>query len=253
MSQVRTLAGRACLVAGGRFAPDRRLGPAPVMLLPIRAQNAVEAGLRRGISPLIRQFRHDPAGRRAGKLLRITGFQHRRAFGGARLVGWFRARREGPSIGVKLAALRPAAQGAVADVHPGAGLGAPRAGGDGRFDRQRGGSAMRVADYASSSGASDRPPGRLILRCRTASHSSPDRVSVFSGHRQRCGFGQGAVYAGKLAFIRRANNPPDCLLTLLIPRSASSFPSLPGASWPCWRIFKVRPGHSPARRPCAMP
>ena len=45
------LAGRTGLIAGGRFAPHRRLGPAPVMLLSICAQDAVEAGLRRQIPP----------------------------------------------------------------------------------------------------------------------------------------------------------------------------------------------------------
>jgi len=41
-------------------------------------------------------------------------------------------------IGVKLAVFRPAPQSAIADVQLGAGLGAPRAGGDGVVDQQRG-------------------------------------------------------------------------------------------------------------------
>jgi len=96
--------------------------------------------------------------------------QHRRAFGSAQLVRGFRARREGPLIGVKLPVFCPAPQGAIADFQLGAGLGAPRAGGDGLFDQQRSGLAMWGADHASSFGASDRPPDGLILRRRTASH-----------------------------------------------------------------------------------
>ena len=58
---------------------------------------------------------------------------------------------DGALIGVSLAIFRPAPQGAVADLQPGAGFGAARAGGDGLFDQQPGGLAMWGADHASSS------------------------------------------------------------------------------------------------------
>ena len=63
------LAGRTRLVAGWWFAPDRRLGPAAMLLLPIAAQDAVEAGFRGQITPLIGQFWHDLAWLKAGKFL----------------------------------------------------------------------------------------------------------------------------------------------------------------------------------------
>lgn len=63
------LVGCACLVAGGQFAPHRRLGPPLVMQLPIGAQGAVEAGLCGQIPHLVGQFRDDLAWRKAGKFL----------------------------------------------------------------------------------------------------------------------------------------------------------------------------------------
>ena len=88
------LAGRTGLVVGVRFAPDWELGSAKVMLLTIRAQDTAEAGLGCQTPPLISQFWHDLAWWQAAKFLWITGFQHRRAFGSAQLVGGFRARRK---------------------------------------------------------------------------------------------------------------------------------------------------------------
>ena len=55
------LARARCLVAGWRLARDGRPCPATVMLLPMTAQNAVEAGFRCQIHALIGQFRHDLA------------------------------------------------------------------------------------------------------------------------------------------------------------------------------------------------
>jgi hypothetical protein len=53
------LAGPTGLLAGWVFAPDRRLGPASVMLLSICAQDAIKAGLGCKISSLISQFGDD--------------------------------------------------------------------------------------------------------------------------------------------------------------------------------------------------
>ena len=50
------LTGCAGLIAGGLLAPDRRLGPAPVILHPLSAQDAVKAEFRGQIAPLIGQF-----------------------------------------------------------------------------------------------------------------------------------------------------------------------------------------------------
>jgi len=96
--------------------------------------------------------------------------QHRRAFGSAQLVRGFRARHEGPLIGVKLAVFRPAPQSAIADLQLEAGFGTPRASGDGVVDQNNCGLAIWGADHASSFGASDCAPDGLILRRRTASH-----------------------------------------------------------------------------------
>ena len=66
------LTGRASLIACGRFAPDRRLGTPPMLLLPVRTQNTVKAGFRGQIAPPIGQFRHNLAWGKARELLRIT-------------------------------------------------------------------------------------------------------------------------------------------------------------------------------------
>ena len=121
------------------------------MLLPIRAQDAVEAGFRCEIPSLIGQSRHDLAWRQTGKFLRITDFQDGRAFSRAQLVGRLRAQHERPLIRVDLTASCPAPQGPIADLQLGTGLGAPRAGGDGIIDQSNCGLAMWGADHASSS------------------------------------------------------------------------------------------------------
>jgi len=55
-------------IARGWFAPNWRLGPAPMMMLPMRAQNTVEARLGCQMPPLIGHFGHDLGRRKAGKL-----------------------------------------------------------------------------------------------------------------------------------------------------------------------------------------
>jgi len=63
------LTWRTGLIAGRWFTPDRGLGSATVMLLTIRAQDAVEAGLGCQIQPLIGQLRHDLAWWQTAKFL----------------------------------------------------------------------------------------------------------------------------------------------------------------------------------------
>ena len=162
-------------------------------------RHAVKAGLGCKIPPLIGQFRHDLAWWQATEFRRITGFQHRRAFSRAQLVGGSRARHEEAQIRLNLPVFCPAPQGAVADLQRGASLGTPRAGGDGVVDQNNCGLAMWGADPASSFGASDRPPDDLILRYRTASHP-PDRRGLFSQNQKRCGFGHGTVLARQFPF-----------------------------------------------------
>jgi len=62
------------------------LCPATVLLLAVCAQDAVEAGFRGQILPLIGQFRHNLARREAGKFLAITDRQNGGAFFCAELV-----------------------------------------------------------------------------------------------------------------------------------------------------------------------
>ena len=61
-------AGPTGLVTGWGLAPDRRFGPTLVVLLTICPQDAIEAGFRCQIPPLIGQFGDDLAWRKAGKL-----------------------------------------------------------------------------------------------------------------------------------------------------------------------------------------
>src|SRR5918912_2989894 len=70
------LAGAAGAVAGRRLATRRRLGPTAMVLLLFRPQDAVEAGLRGEIAALIREARHDLAGRQALEGLAVADIQH---------------------------------------------------------------------------------------------------------------------------------------------------------------------------------
>ena len=113
-----------------------------MMLLPIHAQDAVKAGFRGRILPLIGQFRHEPAGRQAGKFRAITDAWNRSAFVLAELVARLRPLGQGTPVSVNLTAFGPAPQGAFADLHLGTGFGTARASGDGLCDQQGGSLAM---------------------------------------------------------------------------------------------------------------
>ena len=79
------------------------------MLLPLRAQDAVKAGFRGQILPLIGQFRNNLAGRKAGKLLAIADRQNGGAFFCAKFVARLWALDQGALVSLNLTALRPAA------------------------------------------------------------------------------------------------------------------------------------------------
>ena len=74
------LAGAAGAVAGRRLATHRRLGPAAMVLLLFRPQDAVEAGLRGEIAALVCEAGHDLAGRQALEGLAVADIQHGPAF-----------------------------------------------------------------------------------------------------------------------------------------------------------------------------
>lgn len=101
------IAGRTYFVAGRWLAPNRRLSPATVMLLTIRTQNALKAGLGCKIPHLIGQIWDNLAGRKAGKFLRITGFQHSCAFCRAKLISGFLTRHEGAQIRLHMSVFLP--------------------------------------------------------------------------------------------------------------------------------------------------
>ena len=85
-----------------------------MLLLPLCAQDAVKAGVRGQISALIgqsgigqsgiSQFRHDPAGRQAGKFRRITEAWNGGAFVVAELVRRLWPLNQGTPVGVNLIA-----------------------------------------------------------------------------------------------------------------------------------------------------
>ena len=136
--------------------------------LPIRAQNAVAAGLRRQILALTGQFRQGGrlAGRLAGALRGIAIAWNGGAFICAELVvrRWPVDHR--PLVRANLAALRPSAQGPITDAQLGAGFGSACTSADGLFDQNNGGLAIWGADPASSS-----PPwitDAFFLRTRSA-------------------------------------------------------------------------------------
>src|SRR6478672_9987274 len=74
------LAGAAGAVAGRRWATRWRLGPAAMVLLLFRPQDAVEAGLGRDIAALVCEAGHDLAGRQALEGLAVADIQHGPAF-----------------------------------------------------------------------------------------------------------------------------------------------------------------------------
>ena len=82
------LTRRAGFVTGRRLAPDGRIGPATVMLLPLCAQDAVKAGFRGQIVPLIGQSGNDLAWRQAGKFRKITDAWNGGAFLAERSQSW---------------------------------------------------------------------------------------------------------------------------------------------------------------------
>src|SRR3954468_4247304 len=132
------LAGAAGAVAGRRFATHRRLGPAAMVLLLCRPQDAVEAGLRGEIAALVRQAGHDLAGRQALEGLAVADLQHGLAFRlGQRVAGCWPSRRREASLGRAVPG-SPAPTGAGVDPELCAGRGAPRAGRLGLLDQRNG-------------------------------------------------------------------------------------------------------------------
>src|SRR5512134_3633585 len=109
------LTGPGGAIARGRLTGHGRLGAATMMLLTLRAQNAVEAGLRGEVAALIRKTRDDLAWRQAREFLGMTHIQN----GLALLVRQFVARRRTgrlrPLIGPYNALDRPAAIGSFTD------------------------------------------------------------------------------------------------------------------------------------------
>src|SRR3954454_11620145 len=144
------LAGAAGAVAGRRFATHRRLGPAAMVLLLCRPQDAVEAGLGRDIAALVRQAGHDLAGRQALEGLAVADLQHGPALRRRqRVAGCWPSRRRAAILWRAVPGL-PAPTGAGVDPELCAGRGAARAGGLGLVDQRDGVLAIWGADHASS-------------------------------------------------------------------------------------------------------
>jgi hypothetical protein len=95
-----------------------------MLLLAVRAQDAVKAGFRGQISPLIGQFRNNLAGWEAGKFLAIADCQNGGAFFCAKLVARLWTLDQGALVSLNLTAPGPAAQCPYADFYLGAGFGA---------------------------------------------------------------------------------------------------------------------------------
>src|SRR4051794_41521499 len=93
-------------MAGRWFATHRRLGPAAMVLLLFRPQNAVEAGLRGEVAALVRQAWHDLAGRQALEGLAVADIQHGLRSASRHLVlGGRRAGVRPPSSGLAVPGL----------------------------------------------------------------------------------------------------------------------------------------------------
>src|SRR3954447_2488665 len=132
------LAGAAGAMAGRRLATHRRLGPAAMVLLLFRPQNAVEAGLRGEVAALVCKAGHDLAGRQALEGLAVADIQHGPAFRLRQRVAGCRSRRRRATILWRAVPGPPAPAGARVDPELCAGLGTARAGRLGLVDQRDG-------------------------------------------------------------------------------------------------------------------
>src|SRR3954467_11011038 len=144
------LAGAAGAVAGRRLATHRRLGPAAMVLLLFRPQDAVEAGLRGEIAALVCEAGHDLAGRQALEGLAVADIQHGLALRLRQRVAGCRPSSRRAAILWRAIPGLPAPAGARVDPELRAGLSAACAGCLGLVDQRDGVLAIWGADHASS-------------------------------------------------------------------------------------------------------
>src|SRR4051794_22479591 len=144
------LAGAAGAVAGRRLATHRRLGPAAMVLLLFRPQDAVEAGLRGEIAALVCEAGHDLAGRQALEGLAVADIQHGLALRLRQRVAGCRPSSRRAAILWRAVPGLPAPAGARVDPELRAGLSAACAGCLGLVDQRDGVLAIWGADHASS-------------------------------------------------------------------------------------------------------
>src|SRR4051794_34685508 len=161
-------------MAGRWFATHRRLGPAAMVLLLFRPQNAVEAGLRGEVAALVCKAGHDLAGRQALEGLAVADIQHGLALRLRQRVAGCRSRRRRATILWRAVPGPPAPTGARVDPELCAGLGAARAGCLGLVDQRDGVLAIWGADHASS------PPPQIAAAFFRNTSSAAASASAFS-------------------------------------------------------------------------